>query len=373
MLAALDHGPVARSTIARLAGLSPAAVSRQCADLIGRGLLTEVAGGDAEPAGREAGKPAGRPHVPVDLDTSRPVACGVHIALRHATLALLDLRGRVLARERLPHAGTPDPARVLDRIAARLPEFTAGPVLGIGVATGGWVDAGAGVIVDHPLLGWRDVRVRERLERRTGLPVRADGHSRALARAEQLLGDQRARSSVVHLFVGNVVDAAFAVGGTIQHGPRSAAGTIAHLPLPGHADRCGCGRAGCLQAVVSERALAARAAAAGVVAEPSFGLLLEAAIAGDRHAVAMFRQRARAVGAAAAVLLDMLNPEVLVIVEAGAMHLPGCLDVLRDEARRQAAGASEPPIAVTSFGRDVLAIAAGTVMLSEIYANPLAI
>jgi predicted NBD/HSP70 family sugar kinase len=340
MRAALDHGPVARSTIARLAGLSPAAVSGQCADLIQRGLLREVPerGGGAASPGRQ-----GRPHVPVDVEVAGPVVGGVHIALRHATLSLTDLRGRVVARERVPH-----PA-------------------------GGWVDSGAGVIVDHAPLGWRDVRVRELLEQRTGLRVRVDGHSRALARAEQLLGDQRARSSVVHLFAGNVVDAAFAVGGTVQHGPRSAAGTIAHLPLPGQADRCECGRSGCLQAVVSESALAARAAAAGVVGEPSFSLLLEAAMAGSPRAMAMFRQRARAVGAAAAVLLDLLNPEVLVVVEAGAMYLPGCLDVLREEVRRQSTGGGEPPVIVTSFGRDVLAIAAATVMLSEIYANPLTI
>lgn len=379
MLAALDHGPVARSTIARLAGLSPAAVSRQCTDLIRRGLLREVPGAWEVPPG-QGGKPTGRPHVPVDVDVSGPVACGVHIAWRQATLSLVDLRGRVIARERILHVAPHHPGRVLGRIAARLPEFTAGPgagrrgpVLGIGVAAGGWVDSDAGVIVDHPLLGWRDVPVRELLERQSGLPVRADGHSRALARAEQLLGDQRARSSVVHLFVGNVVDAAFAIGGTVHHGPRSAAGTVAHLPMPGRTDRCGCGRSGCLQAVVSESALAARAAAAGVVAEASFGLLLDAAMAGDPSAVAMFRQRAEAVGAAAAVLLDMLNPDVLVVAEAGAMLLPGCLEVLRDEARRRSAGDGEPPIVVTSFGRDVLPVAAGAVMLAEIYANPLAI
>jgi predicted NBD/HSP70 family sugar kinase len=374
MRAALDHGPVARSTIARLAGLSPAAVSGQCADLIQRGLLREVPerGGGAASPGRQ-----GRPHVPVDVEVAGPVVGGVHIALRHATLSLTDLRGRVVARERVPHPAA-DPGRVLDGVAARLRDLAGGRdrrrrVLGIGVAAGGWVDSGAGVIVDHAPLGWRDVRVRELLEQRTGLRVRVDGHSRALARAEQLLGDQRARSSVVHLFAGNVVDAAFAVGGTVQHGPRSAAGTIAHLPLPGQADRCECGRSGCLQAVVSESALTARAAAAGVVGEPSFSLLLEAAMAGSPRAMAMFRQRARAVGAAAAVLLDLLNPEVLVVVEAGAMYLPGCLDVLREEVRRQSTGGGEPPVIVTSFGRDVLAIAAATVMLSEIYANPLTI
>jgi hypothetical protein len=51
-------------------------------------------------------KGVGRPHVPVDIGASRRVACGLHIAVRHAVLALLDLRGQVIAQERLPHAST---------------------------------------------------------------------------------------------------------------------------------------------------------------------------------------------------------------------------------------------------------------------------
>jgi predicted NBD/HSP70 family sugar kinase len=416
MLAALDYGPVARSTIARLAGLSPAAVSRQCAELIRRGLLREVPDADgvgvgggggaggaaADPSGpagpagpdRQPGKPAGRPHVPVDVDTSGPIVCGVHIALRQATLALVDLRGGVVARERIPHDRGCGPDLVLGRLARRLPEFAAEAcpgsspdtrpdarpdsgqgtrrcLLGIGVAVGGWVDPQAGVIVDHPLLGWRNVPVRDLLKRQTGLPVLADGHARALVRAEQLFGDQRARSSVVHLFIGNVVDAAFAVGGTVQYGPRSAAGAVAHMPLPGRNDPCDCGRSGCLQAVVSDAVLAARAAADRVVPEPSFAALLAAAVAGNPRARAMFRQRARDVGTATALLIDMLNPEVVVVAEAGAMQVPGCLEELRGAVRRRSHGGGEPPIVATSFGHDVLPAAAGAVMLAQVFTDPL--
>src|SRR6266700_3003336 len=100
------------------------------------------------------------------------------------------------------------------------------------------------------------------------MPVRVDSHARALIRAEQLFGDRRTRASAVHMFVGNVVDAAFATGGTVHHGPRSAAGAVAHLPLRGRADSCRCGRSGCLEAAVSEEALARRAAAQQIIAEP---------------------------------------------------------------------------------------------------------
>jgi hypothetical protein len=221
--AALDHGPVARSTVARLAGLSPAAVSRLCADLAGAGLLR-----DAPEAATARG--VGRPHVPVDVDTGRRVACGVHLAMADATLAVLDLRGRIIARERLPLTDTrPGPA--LRGLAERIPRFVAAHAdgrapLGVGVATDGWVDPDQGVIVDQPVLGWRHVPVRDIMTAATGLPVRVDNHAQALARAERMFGDTRARASIVHLFVGNVVDAALATGGVVHHGSGSAAGSM---------------------------------------------------------------------------------------------------------------------------------------------------
>jgi predicted NBD/HSP70 family sugar kinase len=105
----------------------------------------------------------GRPRVPVEIDTSHGVACGVHITGRYSTLALLDLRGHVIAQERLPHLDS-GPRQVLSRAASRVPEFLAQcgggrtPV-GLGVALGGWVDGADGVIVEHPRLGWRGVGV----------------------------------------------------------------------------------------------------------------------------------------------------------------------------------------------------------------------
>jgi predicted NBD/HSP70 family sugar kinase len=368
--AVLDYGPVARSTIARLVGLSPAAVSRLSADLIVAGLMRESAQG-AGP------KSVGRPHVPLEIDTSRRVALGLHIALEHAVLALLDIQGHVIARERIPHQDT-DPRQVLPRVAARISGFVAEHAagrtpVGLGIATGGWVDRADGVIIEHTMLGWRDVPAGQVLADATGLPVRVDNHARALARAEQLFGDPRARTSIVHLFVGNMIDAAFATGGTIHHGPHSAAGTIAHLPLEGRSERCLCGGRGCLQAAVSSHELGVRAAREGVIPEPSFGGLISAARAGDRRATGLFHERARLLGGAAALLLDLLNPELLVVTEHGIRHVPGCLEILRAEVRERSRLCADPgrSIVAASFGDDVLPVAAGTVILDALYANPL--
>ncbi|GAA1762235.1 ROK family protein [Luedemannella helvata] len=370
--AVLDLGPVARSTIVGHAGLSPAAVTRHAAALTGAGYLRELAV-ERGPRG------LGRPHVPLDIDTRRWVVAGVHIGVRQTTLALVDLRGHVLVSEQVPHR-TVEAGAVTARVAALLPDFLAAhaggrEILGLGVASGGWVDSAAGVIVENLPLGWRDVPIRDALERVVDVPVLVDGHARALARAEQLIGAVRAkaRRSILHLFVGTVVDAAFAAGEGVHHGPRSAAGAIAHLPVGPEDDSCACGSAGCLQAAVSEQTLARRAARAGVVETPSFPAVLDAALRGVPAAVALLRERAELVGRAAALLIDVVNPEVVVVTEAGVNRLPECLARLRDSVRRHSRLCPDAASRVvpSSFAGTVLPVAAAAAVLDGFYADPL--
>ncbi len=360
----LEHGPVARSTIARLTGLSPASVTDYCARFARLGLIREAA------VPRQS-KGVGRPHVPVDLDDSRFVVGSVHVAVPYTTVALLDLRGRVVAERRLRHTGTVEPAQVLARAADELGALLAGApgcrVLSAGVAVGGWVDRDSGTVVAHPLLGWRDVPVRDVVGAHTGLPVHVDGHARALVNAERLFGRARGSGSVLHLFVGNVVDAAFATHDEVHHGPRSQAGAIAHLPVPGGTEACACGRTGCLQAELSERTLCRRAREAGVTDGVNPMHVVAAAADGDLAAVRLLVDRARRVGRAVGLLLDVLNPETVVVTEIGVLHRADCLSALRDEVGAERAAAVVP----TSFGDSVLAVAGGSVALDVLYRDPL--
>ncbi|MEU7474613.1 ROK family protein [Lentzea sp. NPDC042327] len=364
----LRCGPIARSTIARTSGLSPAAVTRACAALTELGLLAEVP--QAVPY-----RGIGRPHVPVDVDTSRHVVAGVHVAHLFSTITLVDLRGRVLVRRTIPHTAADDPHEVLTTAADELlrlhaDRFPGHIPIGLGVAAGGWVDPTGGVVVRHASLGWRDVEVAALLTARTGLPVRVDSHARALARAEQLFGAARGRESLLHLFVGNVVDAAIVTAGTTHRGPRSAAGDVAHLALGDPGVRCGCGKRGCLEATVSDRAWAERAHLAGVVRRPSIFDLVDDAVAGSPAARADLVERARVVGRAAAVLFDFLDPEVLVVTEIGTNRLPDCAAALREEVAAMSRASADAVLA-SSFGEDVLAVAAGAVQLDALYADPL--
>ncbi|MFB6888091.1 ROK family protein [Kitasatospora sp. NPDC056327] len=367
----LDHGPVARGRVAALTGLSPAAVSRQVVDLARLGLLHE------RPAPPAPGTGAvGRPQLPVAVDTARVAVAGLHIGLPYSTFAFLDPRGNVLFRQELSNRGRTGPA-VLRPLLARLPRLLAAApggrtVVGLGAVTGGSVDHERGLVVRHDPLGWRDLPLGELLADASGLPVQVDNHARALARAEILFGHPAARRSMVHLFVGHVVDAALAVAGTVHVGPASPTGDVAHLPVPDSDALCHCGRTGCLAVAASDTTLFEAATAEGITPRPDRAGLLAAVRAGDPRADRLVRRRAETIGRALALLADVVNPDLLVLTETFALHHPAYLDVVRAEFTRRSHLRRDADLLIAQQrGADVLAVAAGAAALGALYSRPL--
>lgn len=358
--AVLDLGPAPRSAVARHAGLSPATVTSHTRRLIEEGLLVELP--DTTTAG------VGRPFTPLVLDAAANVALAVHIAAQHLTVAAVDISGRLLHRSRIPHDGD-DEHRILDaavgeitRLRELLPESTR--VIGLGVATGGWVDSASGVVIEHAALGWKHVPVREILSTRTGLPTEIDNHARALVHAEYLFGRAHGAASTLVLFVGNVIDTAFAVHGQVHYGPRAAAGSIANLVT-------GTNGAPALHAW-SDAAVSARAVRKGILTSPDTGELLKVAVSPRSAANTLFLERATALGRTAATLMDLLNPESVIVVDR-SFDVPGVSAAYRQAVRIHSVTEADPHNLVgSSFSGWVLPAAAAAVILWCLYTSPLA-
>src|SRR4051812_6142874 len=307
----LHHGPSARADIARITGLSATSLTKITAYMIRMRMIRELApvsGGDT-----------GRPRVPVALDTSYHRFVGLHIGLRRITGGLLDLAGNVVAEHAVTHR-RPSRSSILaeaGNLHAELQAAAGGAdrVLGTGVVTGGRVDPDRGLVVEHPLLGWKDVPLASEIGP-TGRPVLVDSSVRGLALAESYLGAARDTNCSVFLFIGNIVGAGIMVDGRLRKGHDDAAGTIDHLSLgtetPG--EPCRCGRHDCLAALASDVAVLAQARSAGLVrATGSFESLLRKSRSGDAAAVDLLRTRAELTGLAAATLMDLLDPDLLVL------------------------------------------------------------
>jgi predicted NBD/HSP70 family sugar kinase len=368
------HGTPARAEIAKFTGLSPTSVTKITSQLVRARLLAEL---PAQSAGD-----AGRPRVPVALDPDHHRFLGIHIGLRRTTGGLLTLSGDVTTQHVRTHRGRGRGA-ILEEVRAmreELIEEAGGPdrVLGVGLATGGRVDPTRGLVVEHPLLGWRDVA----LAREVGgseRPVFVDSSVRALALAETYFGHAREADSSVFLFAGNIVGAGMMLDGRIRQGNRAAAGNIEHLPLGLELDgggivRCHLGHRDCLAAVASDVAVLARAREAGLVGpRASFDALVSRSRAGCEASTQLLRQRAGHVGVAAGVLIDLLDPDLLVL-GGGLLETPEHLDALRSSAvERTGRESIAERIVPTGLGERPLVRGAASLVLDAFFADPVAL
>jgi predicted NBD/HSP70 family sugar kinase len=366
----MRYGPIARSELASLTGMATGTMTKLTSLLGEANLLRELP--------TEAGQGAlGRPRTPIVIDDRVFRVVGLHFGLRRTNVCLLDLRGQLLAETRLQHRGRGFEPLVLQAVEGvrELLSQSSGTVLGVGASTGGWVDREAGVVRDNRVLRWRDVPLREALAAGLGLPAEVDSSFRALAMAERWFGGAQDVHDLVSLFVGNVVGAGFVLGGQVFRGFTAAAGTIDHLSVGAVAYKaCSCGRHDCLHAVASDLAVLARARREGLLgARGTLERLVQAARDGDTGAEALLVSRAELVGVAAGTLIDMLDPEV-VVVSGGVVDAPEYLRAVRrgarDYLRDKRAVDVESVVRLSAFGTESVGVSAASVILDRIYAAP---
>lgn len=372
MRVVLGRGPLPRAEIARRTGLAPASVTKLTSMLVAAGVCHEL------PVAEEDRQP-GRPPVPVAIDREVHRVIGLHFGLLRTSIGVTDLTGELVDEITLPHDDTSFDA-VIDQAVTRLRQLTSRRskmrVLGIGASVGGVVDPRSGVVQEHPALGWRDAPLRDTLARRLRLPVHVDGSVRALAITESWFGAGRDTPSLLHVFVGNVVGAALLVNDRLHRGRRNAAGHLDHFPIGVRTERrCDCGRHDCLQAAASDVALVAEAKQRGILrGRQDFDDLTVLAGEGDQRAVSLLRRRARHVGAAIALLVEILDPHRVVIgggvvddptylpdIKAAFLkhlHLP--LDVDVDDFVR-----------ASTFGRHGVTLSPATLCLDAYYRDPM--
>ena len=125
---------------------------------------------------------------------------------------------------------------------------------------------------------------------------------------------------------------------------------------------------------MSEHTLARRAHSQGVISTADFRLLLDAARGGNEAAVLLFMERARLVGRAVALLMDVFGPEMVIVMEPTLPYVPSALAALRAAVKENVRTVCDVDnmLIPTSFPGSVLETAGGAVFLDALYRNPLA-
>lgn len=339
----LNEGSVSRAQLAERTALSNTTITNLIDDLLVQGIVVED---DTEAARTQASRNGssrrvGRPRTSLRLNPNARYAAGVHIGIGILRVAVVNLHAEIIRNTIASFDVTAPAAHVLNQIARLVKQTIADSrietdrLIGLGIGASGLVDYEAGVNVFAPNLGWHDVPLRDWMQDRLGLPTTVDNNVRAMALGEALFGAGRGVGVLAFVYGRVGVGAGFVVNGRAFRGSGAGAGEIGHtVMIPDGGDLCVCGQRGCLETLVSEPVIVreaerlARRRPHGALARclaqngktKPIKRIFAAAREGDAATLRLLEDRARYLGIALANLVNVLNPELILL---GGMFAQG--------------------------------------------------
>lgn len=243
-------------------------------------------------------------------------------------------------------------------------------IAALGIGAPGTMDIPAGIILEPPnLKPWKNVPVRQYLEKTFGLPTAFQNDANAAAFGEHWVGAGRGVRSLVLFTLGTGIGGGIIIDGHVHEGEHSHGGEVGHIRIAHHDGRlCGCGGRGCLEAYASatsvvtrtEEALAAapgRSVLQKPVSEPhalTARAVFEAAAAGDELAETIVADTAYYLAVGATNLMHVIDPEMVVF--GGGMTAAGqpFLERIRRHVKKLAfpIPAQRTQIVLASLGSD---------------------
>lgn len=320
-----------------------------------------------------SGKPGGKLSAPDDAPDRQQVVVAIDVGGSGMKCALVHRDGTVARTEHHPTQAARGPAAVVDTIlevadgladTARREELT--PVA-LGLAVPGVIDEAAGVAIWSSNIGFRDVPLRALATTRLGMPAVLGHDVRVGGIAEARLGAGQNDRHVLFVAIGTGIAAAHVIDGTAAAGAHGAAGELGHILVRPGGPRCGCGQAGCLEAIASASAVARRyAELTGSTPGPSAAEVAARAAAGDRLAQQVWTEAVAALADGLATGQALFDVETVVLGGGLARAGAQLLDPLRAALTDRMTFHREPRLVPAALGAEAGCIGAALLALDSL-------
>lgn len=316
-------GGISRAELARQLGLTRSAMTQIVAGLLQEGLVREAASGPAT---------GGRRPILLELNPQRGWVVGVDMGATHLSLVVADFLGHVSQDQELPFNIWDGPQACLDRLDEEVRRFLEGAgvplekVLAFGVGVPGPVVVESGMVSAPPIMpGWDSYPIRAYLEEKWNRPVSLNNDADLGALGEWAYGAAREKRHVIYIKVGSGVGAGLILDDRLYCGSAGLAGEIGHWTVQPEGPRCTCGNRGCLEALAGGSAIALQAqqavrqgqrtqlSAVRPVENLNARHVGEAARLGDLVAQQIVAEAGRHIGVAVAGIVNLINPELVVV------------------------------------------------------------
>ncbi len=244
----------------------------------------------------------------------RNLAVGIDVGGTFTKIGLVDPQGEIIRSVQIPTDPSRGPQNFVRRAAAILKGWSYSSV-GLGLAGG--VDAITGTLLFVPnLKGWTGFSFKKAFAKALKVNVVVDNDANAAVWGGYAVALKKKGDTIIGITLGTGVGGGLIIGGRLHRGATGSAGEIGHLTLELNGPRCACGRRGCLEAYAGTDAILRRARA--LMRRPPSPLtpkaVADAALAGDRGAVAVWDEVGTRLGQALASLILVLNPDAVLIL-----------------------------------------------------------
>lgn len=371
------NGTATKAGLASVTGLTFMAIKKILAELQELNLIRD---GQMKSGGM------GRKAVSYVINENYRYTIGIHINKFITGIALLNLRGQILAIERYSmdkeFENQNDFVTMLAEAVNRVIEKSGvkrDDILGIGVGAPGPLDCESGVILTPPNMPMLDyLPLKETLEGRTGFPVFLNKDTNVIAFAEYWYRNNRDCSNLAYVEVDMGIGSGIIIDGKLNVGANCIAGEFGHITIDLNGPLCNCGNRGCLEAMSSGIAVL-RMLGEQLENQKDHPLyhkrnsltiedVFEMTDKKDLLTISILNRSAFYVGVAVSNLINTFDPEMIILGGILIQKYPMYFNIVQDVAnQRKVKGAKENYMAVSVLRENAGVIGAGEIVTDHFF------
>ena len=368
-------GSLSRSDLCELTGLSAATVTNVMTELLDEDIVQET--------GLVEASEGGRPRTLLEINSTYGYFIGVDLGETHVQIELFDLTLHNLSTVRRTVAQEDNcPEDYASWIVTGINELLekAGiqpeQMVGVGIGVPGIVEQNGGVSIFSPNWVWENVHFKDLLTNKLPFAICLDNGAKAMALAESRFGSGRGVKDLVVLLIGTGVGAGIITEGYLYRGVTNSAGEWGHTKIVLDGRSCRCGNKGCLEAYVGApgiiTSLEEMAPGSPLVIKgdqlATIANLVSSARKGDKVSIEVLQNTARYLGGGIAGLVNLLNPEKILLggwagLQIGDFLLQDIIEYAKQYSLPQPMSATE--ISLCQLGQDAICMGAASLALEE--------
>ncbi|WP_337019808.1 ROK family transcriptional regulator [Oceanobacillus massiliensis] len=308
----MENSPISRAAIANLTGLNKGTVSSLVNELLDEHFITESGPGKSN---------GGRRPVILEFNQLAGYSIGIDLGVNYILGVLTDLKGNICHEETVTinelnfEEIIKEIINIIDSLTKSAPSSAYG-IVGIGVGVPGVVNK-EGKILLAPNLDWRNVELKELLEKQFHVPVLIENEANAGAYGERKFGVGKDYNNIIYVSVGIGIGVGLILNGELYKGNNGFSGEFGHMTIELDGPKCRCGNVGCWELYASEKALLENAKRNEVKLPKNEAISLDSLIAlakdGDAATGRLLEDIGKYLGVGLNNIINIFNPEQVII------------------------------------------------------------